>query len=46
MLRTANTVASLIACGLPGYMGAGTPSSLSTAKAVKQASDCREFNVK
>lgn len=39
-------VASLIACGLPVGMGAGTPSSLSIAKAVKQASDCREFNLK
>lgn len=45
-LRTANMVAFLIVCDVPASMGAGTPSSLSVAKAVKQASDCTDLNFK
>lgn len=45
-LRTANMVAFLIVCDVPASMGAGTLSSLSVARAVKQASDCTDLNFK
>lgn len=46
MLRTAHTVSSLIACGLPAGVEAATPSSLSVVKAVKQASGCLKIQFK
>lgn len=45
-MRTANMVAFLIVCDVPASMGAGTLSSLSVARAVKQASDCTDLNFK
>lgn len=39
-------VAFLIVCDVPARMGAGTLSSLSVARAVKQASDCTDLNFK